>query len=216
VQARAHRELALLRLGGWPDRDEFGHFFAFGERWPRGQESRACLLKDLLDGEGDWFRAFNETDREKFAAPTVTDSGYPRMGFSVARNDADRGVLELESYAATSSARGGAIRFSVRKLPDPAAVRVRRDGVQHAGWRVSGPDSIEIETRVGTHVYEILTGYRGSGAARSPESSSASSGATSTRQGAAIAARTTLGEVAAAVASVGAGAASCPCCTAAT
>ena len=198
-----------------PDRDEFGHFFRYGERYPRGQESALYLLKDLLDGEGDWFRAFNEPGREKFSAPTVTDAGYPRMGFSVARNDAHSGVLELESYAATSSARGDAIRFSVRNLPEPAAVRVRRDGIEHAGWRVSGPDSIEIESRVGTHSFEIFTGYRGSGTSRSPTGSNASSGATSSPRGAAISARTTLGEVAAAVASVGAGAASCPCCAAA-
>ncbi len=132
----------------------------------------------MLDGEGDWFRAFNEPDREKFSAPTVTDAGYPRMGFSVARNHPLRGVLELESYAATSSARGEATRFSVRNLPDPAAVRIRRDGVEHAGWRVSGPDSIEIETRVGSHVYEIFAGYRGVAASRSPAGSQVPSGAT--------------------------------------
>jgi hypothetical protein len=195
-----------------PDRDEFGHFFKFGERYPRGQESALYLLKDLLDGEGDWFRAFNEPDREKFSAPTVTDSGYPRMGFSVARNDPRRGVLELESYAATSSAAGDATRFSVRQLPDPAAVRVHRDGAEHVGWRVTGPDSIEIETRIGRHAYEIYTGYRGVTDSRSPGGSTGSAGATSAPRSASISARTTLGEVVAAVASVGAGAASCPCC----
>jgi hypothetical protein len=198
-----------------PDRDEFGHFFNYGERYPRGQESALYLLKDLLDGEGDWFRAFNESDREKFGAPTVTDSGYPRLGFSVARNDPGRGVLLLESYAASSSARGEATRFSVRKLPDPASVRVRRDGVEHSGFRVTGPDSIEIESRVGTHAYEIYTGYRGGAASRSIAGASSASGATSGSRSAAISARATFAEVVAAVASVGAGAASCPCCTAA-
>ena len=196
-----------------PDRDEFGHFFKFGERYPRGQESALYVLKDLLDGEGDWFRAFNEHDLERFSAPTVTDSGYPRMGFSVARNDPQRGVLELESYPATSSAAGEALRFSVRQLPDPAAVRVHRDGAEHAGWRVSGPDSIEIETRVGNHVYEFYTGHRGVTDSRSPgRSSTDRAGAPRALHSASISARTTPSEVAAAVASVGAGAASCPCC----
>jgi len=195
------------------DHDEFGHFFKFGERYPRGQESALCLLKDLLDGEGDWFRAFNEHDRDKFSAPTVTDSGYPRMGFSVARNDSHSGVLELESYAATSSARGEAIRFSVRNLPDPAVVHVRRDGIAHAGWSVSGPDSIEVDTQVGSHAYEIFTGYRGPKATGSSEDPDAAIPASSARRAGAISARTTLGDVAGAIVSVGAGAASCPCCT---
>ena len=147
---------------GGADQDEFGHFFKYGERYPRGQESALYLLKDLLEGEGDWWRAFNEPDRGKFTAPTVTDAEYPKLGFSVARNDETSGVLELESYAATSSARGQATRFSVRNLPDPSAAHVRRDGAQHAGWRATGASSIEIETTIDTHRYQIYTGYRGS------------------------------------------------------
>ena len=58
------------------------------------------------------------------------------MGFSVARNDPQSGVLELESCAATSGASGDPIRFSVRNLPGPAAVRIRRGGVEHAGWPI--------------------------------------------------------------------------------
>lgn len=116
---------------------------------------------------------------------------------------------------ATSSADGDATRFSVRNLPDPASVRVQRDGGPHAGWRVSGPDSIEIETRVGTRAYELYTGYRGRAGSRSPERSNAAVAAASAARGGAIRARATLGEVAAAVASASASAASCPCCTAA-
>jgi hypothetical protein len=193
---------------GGDDRDEYGHFFSYGEPWPRGQESALYVLKHLLEGEGDWWRAFNETDREKFDAPTVTDCDYPKLGFSVARNEPARGVLLLESYAATSSARGGATRFSVRNLPDPAAVRVLRDGGEHGAWRVTGPAAIEIETTIGTHGYEIFTGYRGAhvapagGAAREADDGSR----------APVRARVGVAEIASAVASVGAGLASCPCC----
>ena len=98
----------------------------------------------------------------------MTDAGYPRMGFAVARNDAERGVLMLESYAATSSARGEATRFTVRNLPDPAAVRVRRDGAEHAALRVTGPDSVEIETRT------VAALPRKSASARWPPAASAS------------------------------------------
>lgn len=197
---------------GGRDEDEFGHFFRYGERYPRGQESALYLLKDLLDGEGDWWRAFNEPDREKFTAPTVTGADYPRMGFSVAWNDTERAVLELESYAATSSAHGEATCFHVRNLPDPAAVRVSRDGADHGGWRATGPDSIEIETAIGSHRYEILTGYRGSEAARERQISPSAAARSRSVAGAATRARTSPVEIATAVATVGARAAYCPCC----
>ena len=186
--------------------------FRYGERYPRGQESALYLLKDLLDGEGDWWRAFNEPDREKFTAPTVTDSDYPRMGFSVAWNDTERGVLELESFAATSSARGEATRFSVRNLPNAGAVRVSRDGRDHAGWRATGPDSIEIETTIGSHRYEIFTGYRGSEAARAGRAPRSVAAGPAPVAGVATRARTSPVEIATALATVSAGVASCPCC----
>jgi len=195
---------------GGADQDEFGHFFGYGERYPRGQESALYLLKDLLEGEGDWWRAFNEPDREKFTAPTVTDAEYPKLGFCVARNDEARGVLELESYPATSSARGQATRFSVRNLPDPGSAHVRRDGAEHAGWRATSASSIEIETTIDTHRYQIYTGYRGSLAARPGEE--AQSVAVGQRALAAAPARTSVVDLATAVPSVGAAAASCPCC----
>ncbi len=146
---------------GGSNEDEFGHFFRYDEPYPRGQESALYLLKDLLDKEGDWWRAFNEPDRAKFSAPTVTGADYPKLGFAMAWNDEVRGVLELESYAGSSGSRGDATRFSVRNLPDPNAVRVQRDGREYGAWRASGADSIEVETTVGSHRFTILTGYRG-------------------------------------------------------
>jgi hypothetical protein len=175
-----------------------------------GQESALYLLKDLLDGEGDWGRAFNEPDREKFTAPTVTGADYPRLGFAVAWNGPASAVLALESYAASSSARGEATRFCVCNLPDPTRVRVRRDGGEYKAWRTTGADSIEIETTVGSHRYEIFTGYRGSGATFAGERRSVTEGAS----GSGLRARTRPAEIASAIASVRAGAAACPCCAA--
>jgi hypothetical protein len=186
-------------------RDEYGHFFAYGERWPRGQESALYLLKHLLDGEGAWWRAFNEPDRDKFDAPTVTGADYPKLGFSTARNDPARGVLVLESYAATAGARGESTRFTVCKLPDPATVRVRRDGSDHGAWRATGPDSITIDTEIGSHAYEIFTGHRGARAEPPREQRAPAVAPTSIR------ARTRAVDLAVAIATAGA-AASCPCC----
>src|SRR5205085_11423353 len=119
--------------------DEYGAFFHFGEKYPRGQESALYMLKDVLDGEGEWWRCFNETDTGKFSAPTVTGAAYPAMGFSVAFNDAATQTLQLESYAASRSARGTTTRFKVERLPDAARVKVMRDGLQYGFWRAIGP-----------------------------------------------------------------------------
>lgn len=192
---------------GGSDQDEYGHFFRYGERYPRGQESALYMLKDLLDGEGEWGRAFNEPDTEKFSAPTVTDVEYPKLGFSVAWNDPERGVLHLESYAATTSARGDATRFRVRNLADPNAVQVRRDGRNHGAWRALDADSIEIESVVGDHRFEIVTGYRGAQPLRAGAAGSTPPQRAAT--GVLLRPRTRVVDIATAVSSVSA---ACPCC----
>ncbi len=72
TERRLARKLRRFENGRWfGDGDEYGYFFRYGEDWPRGQESALLMLRELLDGEGAWWRAFNESDAEKFAAPTV-------------------------------------------------------------------------------------------------------------------------------------------------
>jgi hypothetical protein len=192
------------------DANEYGYFFKYGERYPRGQESALYMLKHLLGGEGEWARAFNELDREKFSAPTVTGADYPKIGFCVAWNDQERGLLCLESFAATSSARGEATRFCVTNLPDAQSVQVRRDDQIYQAWRVIDAKSIEIETVVGDHRFEIVTGYRG--AQQAPPVKSGSSEFNTAGRGARVVRpRTTMTDIATAVSTVSA---VCPCCAA--
>ena len=146
--------------GDGASEDEFGFFFRYGERWPRGQESALLMLRDLLDGEGDWWRAFNETDTEKFAAPTVEGVDFPRIGLASAWNDTASGNLKVETYVAARSDRGSSTRFRVAQIPDSGAVSVSRDGAAYGAWKTLSPDAIEIETDIGDHAFEIHTGYR--------------------------------------------------------
>jgi hypothetical protein len=210
---RLGRKLASLEnarffdASGGEDADEYGHFFRYGERYPRGQESALYMLRHLLEGEGEWGRAFCEPDPEKFAAPTATDAEYPKLGFSVAWNDLERGVLQLESFVATSSARGDATRFCVRNLPDAHRVEVRRDDRAHGAWRALDSHRIEIETVVGEHRFEIVTGYRGPQALRLGE---AGAKATSPAAPGAVARpRASVAELVTAASTV---AGACPCC----
>ena len=92
--------------------------------------------------------------------PTVRDVDYPAFGIVRARNDAAADSLEVETVAATPSRRGDPTRFTVDRLPDPAAVRVTIDGQDFSRWRVTGPDSIEIEAEIGEHVFRLVVGPR--------------------------------------------------------
>ncbi|NRA02048.1 MAG: hypothetical protein HRU00_05535, partial [Myxococcales bacterium] len=77
------------------------------------------------------------------------------------------GTLEFETYAATRSAAGSATRFRVSQLPEPGRVSVLRDGAPYQDWRTLEGDAIEIQSQVGTHRFEVYTGYeRGLLAAR--------------------------------------------------
>ena len=166
TERRLERKLARFEngryfdAGGAEDRDEFGYFFKFDEAYPRGQESALLMLRELLDGEGAWYRAFNESDAEKFAAPTIVDVEYPKLGLSCARNDATRATLELETYVATGSDAGAATRFRVIQLPEASQAKVLRDGAPYENWTRLGTDSLEIRTDVARHRFEIHTGYR--------------------------------------------------------
>lgn len=210
---RLGRKLAKQENGrffdasGGGDEDEYGYFFRYGEPYPRGQESALYMLYHLLDREGDWGRAF-EVDTEKFSAPTVSGVDYPKIGLSVAWNDRTSGVLRLESYVGTRSARGNATHFSVRNLPDASRVQVRRDGQTHPAWRATSASTIEIETDVGEHRFEIATGYRGRAGGRDGEQQTP--GRTPSTPATSIArAPANAIEIATAVRSISA---ACPCC----
>ena len=195
--------------GGAADADEFGFYFKFGEPWPRGQESALLMLRELLDGEGDLYRAFNESDEEKFAAPTVTDVEYPKLGLSSAHNDDLRATLELDSYVATRSASGAPTRFSVTQLPDASEVRVIRDGTSYENWKRLGADSIEIHSDVAAHHFEIYTGYRSDTPRRDPVATGSSGRSDSPS---ASAAPPRASELSSAILALPSPSIGCPCC----
>ncbi len=132
----------------------FGWFFGNGEPWPRGQLASLMVLSEL--GEpGCWGRVFDEPNLHKFDEPTVSGVDYPRIGLTQAWNDLDEGLLHLETYAATTAARGSATTFTVDQLPDPAAVRISADGSEFTDFRVTGEHSVELTTTVEQRTFTI-------------------------------------------------------------
>lgn len=145
--------------------DEFGWWFHFGEDWPRGQIS-ALLIMAEVGGPGAWQRLYREPNLWKFEAPTVEGVDFPSLGLSKAWNDPDDGILYIDTYAADRATAGRPTRFTVRNLPDALAVTVRCDGHTYDRYRVTGPNSIEVDSVVGYRQFVIRTGYRRGQAAK--------------------------------------------------
>ena len=141
------------------EQDRFAFWFGLDSPWPRGQLNAMMMLSEC-GPPGAWWRVFNEPNHAMHDEPTVRDVDYPALGIVRARNDVSAGSLEVETVAATPSRRGDPTRFTVDRLPDPAAVRLTIDGQDFSRWRVTGPDSIEIEADIGEHVFRLVVGQR--------------------------------------------------------
>ncbi|MCI0544368.1 MAG: hypothetical protein L0Z49_07975, partial [Actinobacteria bacterium] len=158
-----------------PDEDRFGWWFNFGEEWPRGQLASLMVLSEL--GEpGSWSRVFNQPNLDKFDQPTLQGVDFPNLGVSQAWNDLEHGVLWVETYAATRSARGTKTAWRVTKLADPTSVSVTCDGQPFTAWRATGPEGIEVDSDVDDHLFRIVTGCRGGPAATEGASREVSGG----------------------------------------
>ena len=110
--------------------------------------------------EGSWWRIFNQPNLGKFEEPEVTGVDYPTLGVSQAWNDLEHGMLKVETYAATQSRRGDATSFRVERIPDLEEAFIRLDGEPFFQWRRNDDGSIDIDTDVGDHSFQIFTGYR--------------------------------------------------------
>ena len=155
LNAYAEEHYEPRRFG--PTNDEFGWWFQFGEDWPRGQLS-ALLAMGEVGSPGAWTNLFRNPNLEKFSQPTVEGVDFPTVGISRAWNDLAQGVLRITTYAADSSKAGGDTRFRVTQLPDASLVAVRCDGAPTDKWRQVDGTTIELDSTVAAHEFEIITG----------------------------------------------------------
>ena len=102
-----------------------------------------------------WWRVFNEPNLKMHNEPTVCEVDYPVLGIRRAQNDMVRGVLEIETIAATPSRQGSATQFTVKGLPDPANAFVTVNDQEFTRWHVSASDAIRIEVDVDEHYLRI-------------------------------------------------------------
>ena len=118
------------------------------------------MVTDVAD-PGDWQRLFRSPNLSKFEQPTVEGIEFPRLGLSQAWNDLAHGMLQVTTYAVKPSLAGVQTAFRVTGIPDQkGSIFVRCDGSEYSNWKSVGSDAIEIRTEIGSHSFQIYTGYR--------------------------------------------------------
>ena len=139
-----------------PTNDEFGWWFNFDEKWPRGQLS-ALMIMSEVGGPGAWSRLFRQPNLDKFSLPTITAVDFPTLGISQAWND-ENGVLHVATYAGDRDKAGAPTRFRATGIPDSELVAVRCGGEEFQNWKIVDATTIEIDTDIGDHVFQVVVG----------------------------------------------------------
>lgn len=132
------------------ENDRFGYWFGIDEPWPKGTLNAMMMLSDA-GAPGAWTRVFTDPLTSVHTEPTVRGVDYPTLGISRARNDMAARVMDISTTAATPSRRGAPTTFTIDRLPNPDAVTMTLDDQEYPRWRVTGPDSIEVDLTVDTH-----------------------------------------------------------------
>ncbi len=209
-----HQRLREIADTAWDPRrfgehDEyFGYWFGLEEDWPRGQLSSLAVCADV--GEpGAWSRVFREPNLAKFDLPSVTGIDFPRLSLDRALHRTETKVLEIETVVGHSPAQGDATRFRVENLPDATNVRVRKDGEPFDRFRRIDAQTIEIDTTIDTHRFDVFWGN----GAESTRAQGSDHRSTAPGPGSVVAASASQsGALASAATTVAAGASLCPCC----
>jgi hypothetical protein len=136
------------------ENDRFAFWFGYDSTWPRGQVNATTMLIEA-GSPGAWWRVFNEPAPTLASQPTLRGVDYPSIGIRLARSDMAQRVLTIHTTAATPSRRGDPTCFTIDQLPSPAEVTVIVDGQDAAGWRVTGPDSIQLNVDIGDHQIRV-------------------------------------------------------------
>ena len=161
LRAAAEREFDPRFFG---DQEEmFGWWFGLNEGFPRGQRSAEMMMAEVGTGDA-WGRALEAPYMDKFEAPTIEGIDFPGLGVYQAWNDTETGTLYVGTYAAAPDRQGLETSWQVTNLPSPDDVFILCDGEPFSRFSVDGTNRIRIDATIGTHAYQIFTGYRGEGA----------------------------------------------------
>jgi hypothetical protein len=139
------------------DNSRFAYWLGEGAPWPRGQINATMMMVECAE-PGAWSRVFDSPNTAMYNEPTVRDLDYPLVGVRRTHHDAQRRVLEIDTFAATPSMRGTPTSFTVDTLPLDAQVSIDVDGRSHEAWRSNGPGAIAIDLGIDTHRIQLSYG----------------------------------------------------------
>jgi len=100
---------------------------------------------------GAWSRVFRSPRTSIWSEPTIKGLEYPRIGVRRTHHDSARGVLEVDTYAATPAQRGSATTFTVDNLPTGSDISLEVDGHPADTWRRATPTSIDVGLDIDSH-----------------------------------------------------------------
>ena len=136
---------------------QFGFWFNLGENWPRGQLSALAMCSEVCD-PGAWEKLFNEPNLTKYYSPSVEGIDYPAVAVQKAFHDDTKGKLFLKINDGNKTKTNNETSFKITNLPEPEKVTILRDGKIFKDFSVQ-PSEVVIKTNVGSHEFEIDTGY---------------------------------------------------------
>ena len=136
---------------------QFGFWFNLGENWPRGQLSALAMCSEVCD-PGAWEKLFNEPNLTKYYSPSVEGIDYPAVSVHKAFHDDNKGKLFLKINDGNNTKTNNETSFKITNLPEPEKVTVLKDGKIFKDFSVLSSEVV-IKTNVGSHEFEIDTGY---------------------------------------------------------
>ena len=150
------------------DDGQFGFWFHFGEKWPRGQLSALAIMADVIT-PGDWQSLFCTPNLEKFLEPTVEGVDYPSLGIAQAFNDKKAGFLQLTTFCGDTARHDTTTKFRVTNLPDSKKVRIVADSALYERWQILDDSTVEITTQCTVRSFQIYTGYKATAAQKAQQ-----------------------------------------------
>ncbi|MCY4265416.1 MAG: twin-arginine translocation signal domain-containing protein [Gammaproteobacteria bacterium] len=201
----AAEEFSEPRFFG-PDNDRFGWWSNLDEPWPRGTSTAQQMMSEIA--EGDWINVFKVRHLDKYTAPTLEGVDYPNLGVDTAWNDKGSGVLHIGTYPGDRNTTGRETSWQITNLPNAAETVVIEDGQTLSDVLVVNANTIQVNSVIGRHQYQVRTGYYGQELVRTaPDALSVVNATTATANR-----RSAEQNVRAAETIMAAGGAGCPCC----
>ena len=137
---------------------QFGFWFNFGEKWPRGQLSALAMCAEVCEPEA-WENLFNKPNLSKFYSPSIQGIDFPAIFVERAFHDDEQGKLYFGICDGDKTKTNQKTSIEVVNLPNVNSITILCDGKEFKDYTILDDSKISINTEVRNHNFEIRTGY---------------------------------------------------------